>query len=312
MYQSFSKNLDEHKIYLQWTEVATMWGKDRDSKGNKIYDYPDTTKEHVATLHDPVLVSDFPKAVKEISDYASQQVAIALIGKLNKTTEYNWTELSFNQEEYKTLRWPNIDTLLFCQWLNQLDIQNMTKWCEVWSWSGFISKYMIDQAPKLERRDMFDINPEAENFFNKNYRTDKYNKARMHIGDARENMEGKTYDIIACNPPYIPREQSVEDNAYEWLELLIHLIKERKQLLNPNGKLVVNISSLSLNLLYPLFKEEGIKVQTLAYKKVPLKVYNVLKNPERLKYLKDNHNLEESMEDWHKYRQTISIVSIDR
>lgn len=312
MYQSFSKNLDKHDIYLQGTEVATMWGKDRDEEWNKIYSYPETTKEHVATLHNPVLVSDFPKAVKEITDYANQQVAIALIGKLNKTTEYNWTELSFNQEEYKTLRWPNIDTLLFCQWLNQLDIQNMTVWCEVGSWPGFISKYIMDQAPNLQSRDMFDINPEAEKFFDKNYRTVKYNKARIHIWDARKNMEGKTYDIITCNPPYIPREQSIEDNAYEWLELLIHLIKKRKQLLNPDGKLVVNISSLSLNILYPLFEEEGIKVQTLAHKKVPLKVYNVLKNPQRIKYLKDNHNLEEWMKDGHKYRQTISIVSIDR
>lgn len=80
-----------------------MMGQDRDSNGAKIYDYPDAQTELVATLPNPVLVTDSYKA-HQITDYIKRETTLALMNKSRKITEYDNLVLDFDQNKYPTLR----------------------------------------------------------------------------------------------------------------------------------------------------------------------------------------------------------------
>lgn len=89
MYQKFSTDLSTQEIYANGDELALFCGKDRDEKGNKIYTYPETTKELIAVLKNPVLVSDDEAINAQIRDYAKKITARRLINVDKKTTEYD-------------------------------------------------------------------------------------------------------------------------------------------------------------------------------------------------------------------------------
>jgi methylase of polypeptide subunit release factors len=57
-----------------------------------------------------------------------------------------------------------------------------------------------------------DINPNAEAYFNDHYDDPRF---FFYLGDAKKYMESHKFDLIACNPPYIPRPKSIDDNPYE-------------------------------------------------------------------------------------------------
>lgn len=314
MYQRFNKDLTTQEIYLNGSELATIGGKDRDEQWNKVYSYPESQKELVATLNNPVLVTDHLKVIQDVTDYARQQTVLALIGKQHKITEYGDVIFDFDQQSYPSLWWPNIDTLNLCRWLWGLDLSWVKVGCEVWSGPGFISKFVVDKNPRINQRDMYDIDDGAQKYFDDHFSgKEQYGVMNLTIGDATQSMQGKSYDLITCNPPYIPREWSIEDNPYEWLQLISHLIKQRKNLLNPWGKLVINISSLSNNTLNEIFNEEWIKPENLWFKKVPLKVFNTLNNKERLQNLIENYGLQTINDPGqHKYWHYISTIAIAR
>lgn len=62
-----------------------------------------------------------------------------------------------------------------------------------------------------------DINKEAEKFYNDTREKTSFPfQSEIYIQDARELLDlGKKWDLLACNPPYIPRPNSIENNAYE-------------------------------------------------------------------------------------------------
>jgi methylase of polypeptide subunit release factors len=98
-------------------------------------------------------------------------------------------------------------------------------------------------------------------------------------------LEDKRFDIIASNPPYIPRQESIDDNAYEGLSLPIYLIQNIDKILTDNGKLFLNLSSLSFPSMQQFLDNPDIIVKQLDSMEVPMKVFNVLNNKEWLDYL---------------------------
>ena len=308
MYQRFSPDLATHEIYANGIELALHLWQDRDTEGNKIRTHPDTEKMLVTTIQKPVLVSDTRK-VMQIKEYATRETANLLIQKPKKITEYDGMTIEFDQQRYGNLWWPNIDTLLFCKWLRTVDFSNIHSATEIWCGSSCIAKYILTKAPHVRQMDLYDINPFAQQYFNEHMK-EYYPQATFHLGDAKENLAKKTYDLIVCNPPYIPRPNSIEDNAYEWLELLIHLITNAKNLLNPWWKLIVNISSLSDSIITPILNDSELRMKKITSLKVPLKVFNVINTPERVYYLKEHHGLQEKLYRGHKYRQQLDIIEI--
>lgn len=308
MYQYFTSDLSEQQIFAQGNELATMLGKDRDAKGNKIYTYDDAEKVLVSTLPQPVLVSDTWQ-VMQVKDYITRETVNLLINKSRKITEYNGLVFDFDQQTYPTLRWPNIDTLLFCQWLKNCNLNELTTAAEIGCGSGFISQYVLTHAPELQTMDMYDINPYAEKYF-LDHCKNQFPQSTLTLGDARQTLLGKQYDLLMCNPPYIPRPESVEDNAYEGLELLTYLINQASSILTPGGVFVTNISSVSRNLIAPIIAQAGLQSTVLVQRTVPLKVFNVLNNPDRLDYLVTHHNLILDPHQGHDYRHELTVLAL--
>ena len=71
---------------------------------------------------------------------------------------------------------------------------------------------MGEKNQNLNKVVLNDINPNAEKYFNDQYIDPRFS---FHLGDAKEYMESQKFDIIASNPPYIPRPKSIDDNPYE-------------------------------------------------------------------------------------------------
>ena len=125
------------------------------------------------------------------------------------------------------------------------------------------------------------------------------------MGNGLKKINGKKFDLIICNPPYIPRPHSIDDNPYEGIELLDHLMHEGQKYLSPDGIFITNISSLCWKTV--LSKKPKMKMQILGKMKVPLKVNNVLNNKQWIGYL-ENHGLKKKLNRGYEYWQDIIIV----
>lgn len=298
----FDRDLKTQEIYATGPELAeTMW-HDRDEYGKRIYKYPHTKEQLVTVLNNPVLMTDDWKLFN-IQDYTARQTVQLLLRKPMTIVEYNGLRMEFEQWKYHGVRSPNIDTLLFCRAIKDLDYSEVESVIEVWSGPGFIAKYIAKKTPNLQRIIMNDINKNAERYFNDSNRDDR---AHFVLGDARKYLKWKEFDLIVCNPPYIPRPRAIEDNPYEWLELLIYLIK------NFNKNLIINVSNLADDVINPILESCWAKIEVLDQMEVPLKVGNVLNNQEWMDYLINEKWLKENYHDGHKYRQKLRILKLDR
>ena len=54
----FNQELTEQEIWANGAELASKMGIDKDREGNRVHDWPKDEKVRVATLKDPVLVTD--------------------------------------------------------------------------------------------------------------------------------------------------------------------------------------------------------------------------------------------------------------
>lgn len=320
MYQKFSKNLETQELYANGRELATIMGLDRDTQGNKVTTYPESEKKLVATIDSPVLVSDPGAVMQQITDYTARETALLLISKPSKITEYEGTILHFDQSQYPTLRGPNQDTLFFCKWLQDTDMLDAKEILEVCAGTGFIGRHVQDTLEKAGKTDYHltynDINVDALQYYIHHNQWAGNGKTDFIQADARNVLAAKQYDLVLCNPPYIPRKGSIEDNAYEGLELAEYMLRNLETFLTPQGKLIINFSSLSNQIINPLFDE--IKAQWRSIKvigngmEVPLKVFNILNNPAWLAELHANPWLIHKPYHHHPYRHQITMYEITK
>lgn len=101
------------------------------------------------------------------------------------------------------------------------------------------------------------------------------------VSNLFSNVNGK-YDLIIFNPPYLP-EDDLEDEeskkittgGKEGYEVLESFLKKAKFFLNPRGKILIVVSSLTGN-VESLFKKYDYKFDCLEKKKIffeELKIY---------------------------------------
>lgn len=302
MKYSFDRDLTEQKIYATGPELAeTMW-KDRDDNWNKVYYYPHTEELLVATLDNPVLMTDNEK-IANLQDYIAKETIRLLQQKPMRIVEYDGLRMEFEQWKYYGVWSPNIDTLLFCRAIKDENFDNIKNMIEVGSGPWFIAKYIWNKWKNIQEIIMSDINENAKKYF-EDTNTDE--RAKFVLWDAKKYLEDKNFDLIVCNPPYIPRPHAIEDNAYEWLELLIYLIQKFDK------ELIINVSSLADDIINPILESSWAKIEQLDEMEVPLKVWNVLNNKEWLDFLVKEKWLKELDKDWHKYRQKLRILKLTK
>lgn len=308
MLHKFAPDLSKDSIYAQGKELATIMAKDKDEHGNRVYTHSKDKTKHVADLPYPVLVTDRYK-INQIPDYIQRETVHTLYDSPFITVEYDDVRMDFEKNRYPGVRSPSIDTLFFCKTLKDGDFKDYSSMIEVGSGPWFIAKYMGEKNPNLEKIVLNDINEHAESYFNDHYVDPRFS---FHLGDAKKYMESQKFDIIASNPPYIPRPQSIDDNPYEGLSLPIYLIQNIDKILNDWWKLFLNLSSLSFPIMDEFLNNPDVKVRKLDRMEVPLKVFNVLNNKERLEYLIKEKWLKKEMRDGHEYRQTLYMYEIQK
>ncbi len=216
-------------------------------------------------------------------------------------------------------------TLVFCKALKKefessddLRFKMYNTALEVGCWSWFIGQYvwqkMVKNTQETPNITFVDINQEAENFYNDTREKTTFPfQSEIYIQDARELLEQwRKRDLMVCNPPYIPRPNSIENNAYEWLELLTFLIENFDWFVEKDWAFITNISNLSKKIIDPILSQSWLKVETIDTIQVPLKVFNVLNNKERLDHLKAHHGLIEQMHDGHQYWHELSVLKITK
>ena len=299
---SFDKELSKQEIYATWPELAeTMW-HDKDENWNRVYSYPHTKEQFVATLENPVLMTDNEK-IGKLKDYITKETIWLLLQKPMRIVEYDWIRMEFEQWKYYWVWSPNIDTLLVCRAVKNLNFDWIKNLIEVGSWPGFIAKYIWSKSKDVKEIVMNDINDNAKKYFDDNNIDPR---AKFVLWDAKQYLKDKSFDLIVCNPPYIPRPNAIEDNAYEWLELLIYLIK------NFNKELIINVSNLADDIINPILQSCGANIEVLDEMDVPLKVGNVLNNKEWLDFLVNEKWLKKQEHDWHLYRQHLRILRLTK
>lgn len=311
MIQRFSEDLSKQEIYANGAELAQMLGFDRDEKGNRVYTWPNDKKVLVHTFDDPILATDDYR-IGQIEPCTKRYTINALFQSGLKITEYKNVSLTFEQAKYPGVWGPSIDTLLFCRAMNKMDMSGIKNAVEVGSGSGFLSKYVLKNAENLENITLIDLNECAIKCAKLNF-DDKGvldQRAVFVAGNAIEYLEeNKGYDLVICNPPYIPRPKSIDDNPYEGVGLLVYLIKNARNHLNPGGSLVTNISSLCADIVPGAFAEAGVKPRFLDKMEVPLKVLNVLNNKKWMRHL-FGKGLRQETRQGHDYWQTINIFEV--
>jgi len=307
MILEFDDDLGQQHIFAHGDELAAVMGLDRDAAGLRVVSRPDRERVHVATLQRPVLVTDHHK-IAQLAPTVRDTV-FKLFESPVRVTRYGGTSLAFAQGRYPGVWGPNIDTLLFCRALRGEALAGVRSAVEIGCGSGFIGKYLLEHAPHLETCWFVDINPHAVACAREQVQDPR---ARFHLGDGAAFLRDKRFDLIACNPPYIPRPDVRAGNAYEGIDLLAEFIQHGAEHLSDTGRIVSVYSSVSASVVDPLLAEAGITCRTLDALDVPLKVLNVLNNPAWMDYLLGQRGLQIVDRDGYTYWHTVRVCALHR
>lgn len=295
-----SPDLKKEEIYAQGAELANVMGLDR-VKGRRVISYPDSKIFKVHTFSNPVLMTDNYRISK--LNTTLRDTLFSLFSRRPRTVEYDG--VSTIDKSYHASVWcPSIDTVLFAKALKSLfkKRKNFNKAVEIGTGSGFLSKYILAKNKKIKHLLVNDLNKYAIQCAMDNL-SDR--RAVFYTGDGIKKMNGDKFDLIICNPPYIPRPRSIDDNPYEGVGLLYDLVHNGQNYLNEGGMFVTNISSLCWGIIFN--KKPKMKMTFLEKMRVPLKVNNVLNNKSWLKYL-EKKGMKKKLKEGYGYWQDLYIV----
>ena len=307
MILEFNLPLTEQLVFAHGDELAAVMARDVDAQGKRVYSHDDGMREHVATIPDPVLVTDYWR----ISGLPprTRDTVYKLYESPRRSTVYGGTRIDFQQDRYPGTWGPNIDTLLLCRALTAERLAGVRSAIEIGCGSGFISRFLLEHAPQLTSMTLVDINPNAIRCARDNIQDPR---ATFIHGDGLLALQGQEVDLIVCNPPYIPRPGSIGDNAYEGVGLLAYFIEQGPRHLSAGGRIITNISSVCESITTPLLRTAGIDAVELDRLRVPLKVLNVLNNPAWMRFLLEEKGLVADTHDGYEYWHTVMIKAWGR
>jgi len=296
-----SSDLKKEEIWATGTELASIMGKDR-INGKRVLTYPQDKKEYVHTFKNPVLLTDNYKICK--LNPTLRDTLFSLYDSRPRIVEYDNVS-TFWDRTHVSVWCPSIDTILFAKALKKVLNNNFKTAMEIGCGSGFLSKFVLNKS-KVNSILINDLNPYAIKCAMDNI---KDKRATFYVGDGIQKLKGNKFDLLICNPPYVPRPNSIDDNPYEGVGLLRHLIHEGQNYLNENGMLVINISSLCWDLVFD--KKPKMKMKIIEKMKVPLKVNNILNNKNWVKHL-IKLGLKKNYHNGYEYWQELFIVAFSK
>ncbi len=296
-----SDNLKSLEVWANGRNLPSIMGEpSRDANGYIVY--PEHKKKHAHTFKNPVLMTDNYQIAQ--LNPTKRDTLFALYGAKPRIVEYNGVGV-FWDDTHINVWCPSIDTILFAKALGRVfrEKKNLKAAAEIGCGSGYLSKYVLSKNKRLRSMLINDINPYAIKCAKDNI---KDRRANFYVGDGLKRIKNKKFDLLICNPPYIPRPGAQETNPYEGVGLLNHLIHEGRQYLNEGGVLVTNFSNLSRDIVFK--NDPAMRMKILEKMRVPLKVNNVLNNKRWLNYLMRRGLKKENRPDY-EYWQEINIAA---
>ena len=298
-----SSDLKTQEIWANGVELASIMGHDRE-RGKHVFTYPLNKEKFVVAMKNPVLLTDNFRIAKLRP--ALRDTVFSLFNERPRIVEYDGVSVFWDYSHINV--WgPSIDTLLFAKALTKLFIvkNNFKTGAEIGCGSGFLSKFVLAKCKKMESILINDLNQYAVKCAMDNI---KDNRAIFYHGDGLKKITNQKFDLLICNPPYVPRPDSLDDNPYEGVILLNHFLHQAQNHLNPGGVLVVNISSLCKHLVQK--NKPTLPLKLLAKMSVPLKVNNIMNNERWLNYLRTKCRLKKHFKNGYEYWQDLFIVSL--
>lgn len=295
-----SQDLKTQEYWANGVELASIMGQDRQN-GQRVLTYPDDKKVLVHKFEQPALMTD---------NYRIGQLApglrdtlFSLCASRPRLVEYDGVS-TFWDDSHVSVWCPSIDTILYAKALGKLAApgEKLKSAVEIGCGSGFLSKYVLAKFSGIESILVNDINQYAVKCAMDNIKDER---ASFYVGDGLAKIKRQKFDLLICNAPYVPRPASIDDNPYEGIGLLNHLLHKGQDYLNPGGLLVANVSSLSKKIV--LKDEPKMSMTVMEKMTVPLKVNNIINNIAWLNYLIKN-GLERDYHDGYEYWQEVSIL----
>jgi len=298
-----------------WNELVGILGQDRDRRGRKLHKVPHDKKVAkrvlVATIKNPILMTD----INAISRFepTTRDTLFSLYQSYPRTVEYDGVSVRWNPTRHVDVWCPSIDTLVFANAMRTSEgVLSGASAVEIGSGSGFLGKYLLHKS-NMKRLDQVDLNPYAVLCTRENVKPFlKGQTVRAYVKDGMK-LRGQ-FDRVLCNPPYVPRPKSIEDNPYEGVGLLRHIIVNGKKYVSRDGIIILTTSSLCRNIRDAAIEEAKTNgrlnsVDVIGKMRIPLKVNAILNNKEWMNYLL-NAGLTKSMAKGYEYWHEITVLKL--
>ena len=271
----------------------------------------------------PQLLTDNAR-INKLPSVKRDQI-IRLLEFPQKIIEYDEVKIVWSSAKYPGVWAPSIDTILFARALRNLlrtesYFKKVHSFLEIGCGNGFLSKYILEKQSKrgcpIEYAHLMDINRDAlicamdniEKIRGQTLISYSLNKPKKMIKVAHP------YDLILCNPPYIPRPKAKLNNPFEGLFLYEEILKRARQILKPESRLIINFSSLSQADILPAFRKIFMIKQICSLKiplKLPLLTARSSKESQKwMTYLEKNKKLmiDATEKSGYRYWHKITIV----
>lgn len=145
------------------------------------------------------------------------------------------------------------------------------KFLDLCAGSGAIGCAALKYLPNAEVY-FSEIDPVHKSTIEKNlgFVNPDFNKTNIRIGDLFEPFSDMQFDIIACNPPYIPAERALDASVTDYeptlalrsgadgLDLIRHIALELPKHLNKGGEAWIECDSAHADAACALFTQQGL------------------------------------------------------
>lgn len=234
----------------------------------------------IHTFRDPKLLVD-NAAIARLSS-TERDLIIRLLEFPSRTFEYDGVELTWSDVDYPNAWSPSIDTILFAKALRILlrsrhYAERVNSFLEIGCGSGFLSKYILqkkrESGAPIKFARLIDIRRDALSCAMDNIEPVRGNTLISYSLSSpnRGIRVVHPYDLVVCNPPYIPRPHARTNNPFEGLFLYGEILRRRSEMLSSDGRLIINFSSMSKEEVLPEFKK-FFSLRSLFRLRVPLKI----------------------------------------